>query len=221
MDAVILAAGRGSRLEGVAAPFWKPLTVVNGEPLILKIIRQVFNLDDGAGTRVVVVSPENAQPITQLIVARGWDDFVNIVVQPTPSGPGDAYLRAGGFFAVGAPVMIVAADNVISDDDLQTVAGYADHGYVIGTGIVDGSVAQNFTLVDEKGTVKEGGNISTMLWKDRTFRAWLGPLIVPNGAMRTALSGEVDGEVKIGANLQRMCRVPMLIPVTCYDIGVV
>ena len=34
MEAVILAAGRGQRMEGLARPFYKPLLEVNGMSLV-------------------------------------------------------------------------------------------------------------------------------------------------------------------------------------------
>jgi GTP:adenosylcobinamide-phosphate guanylyltransferase len=66
VDTVILAAGRGARLNGIAAPFHKPLLIVNGMPLIVQLVRAAhatFRGSDETARVVVVVAPENAQAI--------------------------------------------------------------------------------------------------------------------------------------------------------------
>lgn len=214
MDTVILAAGRGSRLEGVAAPFWKPLFAVNGEPLIVRVVRQGTSLM--LGRVVVVVSPENALPICQVLAAHGLNK-ADVVVQPSPGGPGDAFLRAAPLLHAGR-VLILCADNVITDDDIEAVVADDGPTPIIGyRTIEDRREAMRFTLVDEHFDVVEG-DAASMAWPDGLYRAWVGPLIVDLRSMAEAILGQptVGGERKIGANLGV---AGSLIEVDAYDIG--
>lgn len=226
MDAVILAAGRGSRLRGVTAPFWKPMMVVNGSPLIVSVVRQAwrqtkhnFEKDDRV---VVVVSPENALPITQVLAEAKLPSSIDIVVQPSPRGPGDAFLRAAPFCR--SRTLILCADNVIPDDDLKLVTD-KKMPLVVGTRfITNPEEAARFTLIRPLGTFVEGrADVENYRWNSRGWMAWVGPLVVPTKELVKALEKgpkRLGDELKIGEALNEVNRDPVLVDVNCYDVGV-
>lgn len=224
MDTVILAAGRGTRLEGIAAPFWKPMFVVNGEPLVIKVARQAVTIN--LGRTVVVVSPENAQPICQILAAHNLTDGVDVVVQPSPGGPGEAFLRAAPMLH-GERAMILCADNVIPDADVKKILNAADENpddpLVIGTrGIYDFDEAARFTLIAEDGSIREGTTPQGAEWGADLWCAWVGPLVVPVVPLTEAIrrAGYRNDEMKIGPALERVRNgQPLTVQVDCYDIG--
>jgi CTP:molybdopterin cytidylyltransferase MocA len=71
IDIIILAAGRGSRLAGVMPPYMKPLMTVNGESILVKLIKEataaVFNVTASDDRVTVVTAPENTMPIAHLL----------------------------------------------------------------------------------------------------------------------------------------------------------
>jgi hypothetical protein len=225
MDTVILAAGRGARLEGVAAPFWKPMFVVNGEPLVVKVARQAVTIN--LGRTVVVVSPENAQPICQVLAAHNLTGAVDIVVQPMAGGPGAAFLRAAPLLH-GEKAMILCADNVIPDGDVQKVLDAVeenpDDPLVIGTRLIhDFDEADRFTLIAESGAIREGTTPQGAEWGDDLWCAWVGPLVVPVAELVRAIRSDncqVGDELKIGPALEVVRKgQPLTVSVDCYDIG--
>jgi CTP:molybdopterin cytidylyltransferase MocA len=116
VDAIILAAGNGERVRGVTARGLKPLLLVEGEPLIARLVRQASVAD-----RVtVVVSPLNAPHIVDVLEAKGFDD-VRYIVQPQATGPTDA-MRRGLDTSRGALTLVVLGDNVVSDSDFAAIA---------------------------------------------------------------------------------------------------
>lgn len=212
MDTVILAAGRGARLEGVAAPFWKPLTVVDGIPLLVSLV-QAAAVNDGPV--IVVASPENVLPICQVLGSNNLDSAIDVVVQPTPAGPGDAFLRAASL--LHDPTMVLAADNVISEEDMLRCHG---DRFVIGTRLIRKQrEAERFTLVNEDGHVTEDENVLPMKWNDGMWRAWLGPIVVDPRELAYAINHvNWSGEAKIGKALD-IVGSPTLVEVDVRDVG--
>jgi 5-methylcytosine-specific restriction endonuclease McrA len=216
MDTVILAAGRGARLEGVAAPFWKPLVAVGGRPLVVRLADQARRLNEGR--TVIVTSPENTLPIVQVLDANELLPNVDVIVQPSPDGPGAAFLRARPFLS--GPSMILAADNVIADEDILSCHG---HNFVIGTQTVKTKRrAARFTVIGEDRTVGENlsaPDLSAKKWADGKWRVWLGPLVCDPTVLGTAiLSIPWKDERKIGRALD-LVGDPFLAEVNCQDVG--
>ena len=64
MDLIILAAGRNERLHGTVPAFMKPLLLVDGQPLIVRLVREaldagVLETYDEVGRVIVVAAPQN------------------------------------------------------------------------------------------------------------------------------------------------------------------
>jgi choline kinase len=216
LDTIILAAGRGARLRGVVPAYHKPLLVVDGQALIVTTIKQVRDVTKGR--IVVVVAPENASPITNLLEDAGLIDYKTFfIVQPTPNGPGDAFIL-GSELALTEHVLVLMSDNLYGPDDIHNVAN-GDADVVIGTHKVqDADVARNFTRVTTHGTY-EGPVIDVAQTMEGWYHLWLGPLRVHRRRLIEEL-GETgpEGEVKIGPWLGNVGSIET---VTCltHDVG--
>jgi bifunctional N-acetylglucosamine-1-phosphate-uridyltransferase/glucosamine-1-phosphate-acetyltransferase GlmU-like protein len=210
VDTVILAAGRGARLNGIAAPFHKPLLIVNGMPLIVQLVRAAhatFRGSDETARVVVVVAPENAQAISAVLSAHELFD-VQYVLQPLAHGPGDA-LRRGLVAAQDGRTLVLMADNVISQATLERVVDEATP-YAVGCVDMPPQDAARFTRYnwqtsgwDERVPVVDDhiSKITNMV------TCWVGPLIIDRAKaldeLNCHLPGKLPGEeILIGPNLR-------------------
>lgn len=215
MDTVILAAGKGERLNGIAAAFHKPLLVVSGKPIVTQAVDFATQL---GGTPIVVVAPENVGPISDVLGAR----HVRMVVQRRPRGPGEA-LALGLEMARGEKVMVLMGDNISTFADVKSVA--SAKGYGIGVQYVSREEARRFTWYScGSGTWAEkidpvqadlDPSVGMAL-------AWVGPLMVDReeALQYYRQHGEDDGWV-IGPALDRLAGTSHThVAVSTYDIGV-
>ena len=141
MDAVILAAGVGKRMQGITRAYYKPLLRVNGVPLVRAAVKLAINA--GVDVPVVVVAPQNADVIDQTLA----DLPATLIVQRTPDGPGDA-LRVG--LQVRGPrasyrVLVLLADNVTTDEDVRNVIQFET---AVGVNEIPRSDAGRYTRFD-------------------------------------------------------------------------
>lgn len=213
MDAVILAGGKGSRLDGVMPPYWKPLMPINGMPLINRIVDQAM----GYAARVfVIVAPENALQVAQVLKGK----TVFMVVQPEAKGPGDA-LMLGLALTKQESVLVLMGDNLMPDEDIKNVCdARRASSFVIGTAeVATVEEAARFTRIYDGGRhIEEGPNVS--LLGDYAYTVWCGPLILPvDDAMDAIRTHADEGEKKIGTHLTYIARQPVLIPCSAVDIG--
>lgn len=190
-DAVILAAGRNSRLKGVVPSFYKPLVIVNGRPLIVTIVRNVLAYVQHA---VVVVSPENCLPITEVLRDNGFlDDWrVSIIIQPGARGPGEGLFRALRSCR-SRRTLLICADNIIPGVDYHTAFEADDRALARQVGDRDGAwpiVTASVTIIDDAASAARFTRVSPEqnefiedvpapagVWKDGSYRCWVGPLI--------------------------------------------
>lgn len=190
-DGIILAAGKNTRLAGLVPSYYKPMVLVNGEPLIVTTTRALLQRCQNIA---IVVSPENAAPIADLLNASGLlgeGSRINFVVQPFAAGPGDALDR--GLCAVrNERVLVALGDNVtpINDYDvvLQALNSDAEPDTVISTSwIKDEERAARFTRIDDDGRAFEGvpGGYSAT---HQGFRCWVGPFSASASQLRRCLN---------------------------------
>lgn len=216
MDAIILAGGKGSRLDGVMPPYWKPLMPINGVPLINRLIAQVEAQD--IIRTFVVVAPENALQISQVIPATS---SVVLVVQRFATGPGDA-LRMALSLSQEESALILMGDNLMPDEDISAVCAATKSSYfVIGTASVETrEEAQRFTRIYNDGRIIEEGPAVT--YTEGPYTVWCGPLVLPvEEAMDVLRRPTPDDafEHKIGTRLQHITQQPALVPCSAVDIG--
>lgn len=134
MDALIIAAGFGSRLRDVSES--KPLTPVAGVPLIELGVRQAHAA--GAG-RVIVVTGHEAERLEAFLADLSRRSGIEIVAErlsdwSTPNGysvmAGAARIKALG----GGDFLLMMADHIFSAEILRRLAavGGADRGVTLG-----------------------------------------------------------------------------------------
>lgn len=196
MHTIILAAGNGSRLDGIVPIGLKPLLLVNGEPLIKRLVRQAAGVSNDI---TVVVSPTNVGPIIELI-----GPSLDYVVQPTPFGPGDALLRGLRGWD-DARCMVLLGDNWLPDGTIEAVRHVTAELIISGFSTSARKHALRFTRIftdPETGRPKrseEGGLLSG----SPPWDVWCGPLLAPEDILHRVLhdADSVDGEKKIGPHI--------------------
>lgn len=232
MDGVILAAGKGQRLNGHVMPFFKPLVEVNGKPLVLHAVE--YAITAGARRIAIVAAPGNASAI-EAAVRRV--PGVSIVIQPFPEGPGDA-LRVGLEQVGSTRAIVLMSDNVMDSDAVAAMATHAGTGSdAIGYREVPLEDAHRFTRIRRLPTTKDGASMlgyveGTPITQDDewypgsgTAVVWCGPIILHCSRALTVLNraprDETTGELKIGPHLGSILRQPTLLSrVVSFDIGV-
>lgn len=217
MDTVILAAGKGERLDGVMAPYHKPLMVINGRPIVQQAVD--FGLQLG-GHVIVVVAPENAAPISHVL----GDRPVHMVVQRRANGPG--YALATGLMLAEGKVMVLMGDNVSTFADVMRVADAQSYG--VGVQLVDREDAIRFTYWrhGDQTWAEKIRPAQPDLDPSGMVLAWVGPLTVDRD---TALEYYRDSQEHDARGDAIGPAIPCLVPngkshtavsVGTYDIGV-
>ena len=116
MDAIILAAGKGTRLRPHTATTPKPLLNVQGRPILDWIVGALPPVE-----RLVVVVNYLSDQIEEYLAkqthVRNW----TTVRQAEPRGTGDALMSCKGA-VTGDRVMVLNGDDLIGRADLATLA---------------------------------------------------------------------------------------------------
>lgn len=221
MDTVILAAGRGSRLDGIAAPYHKPLMVINGQALIVQLVS--ISLQATPGDVIIVAAPENAMPLCQLLHARFRHEAIHrlkVIVQITPSGPGDALLL-GLELVTTDQVLVLMGDNVTTFADVQRIT--SRQGMVIGIQALAVEEVERFTRLREGGewVEKVPASLDADGIEHGMALAWVGPFKAPSHDLETALRTLQcrDGERPIGPAFNYFPQA-QTVAVSSIDIGV-
>lgn len=215
MDAVVLAAGRNDRLKGYVPAYMKPLILINGEPLILTLVQDLR--DVLGGSVVVVVAPQNAEHIVDVMSARMDLKDVHFTIQPRATGPAGA-LSAGMRLVQDGGVMIVCADNVIPKQDIRNAANEykVTQKTTVVTRQIPAEEARRFTRVTNEGAVE--GAAFQVGEKDLTYyQCWVGPVVFHAWDLRAALD---EREATLISPLIDSCTPLKLVAGNTTDIGV-
>ena len=105
-DAIVMAAGLGTRLRPLTERWAKPVLPIDGRPVIASLLRDLAA--SGVERATVVVGHLGHQ--VEAVVRDGFPLDVRIARQPSPDGSADA-VRCG--FTV-APTLVVAADTLFA-----------------------------------------------------------------------------------------------------------
>jgi CTP:molybdopterin cytidylyltransferase MocA len=114
-DAVVMAAGEGSRLRPLTEQWPKPILPIDGRPVIATLLRE---LAAAAFGRAFVVTGHLAEQVEELVGdGGGFGLEVVFARQPGVLGSADAVRRA---LTAGAeaPFLVVAADTVFAPGDV-------------------------------------------------------------------------------------------------------
>jgi dTDP-glucose pyrophosphorylase len=119
VDAVVMAAGEGTRLRPITERWPKPVLPIDGRPVIATLLRELAAAGCG---RAVVVTGHLAEQVEELVGdGRAFGLEVRTVRQPGVLGSADAVRRA---LDAGAdpPCLVLAADTVFTPGDIGRFA---------------------------------------------------------------------------------------------------
>ena len=119
MDAVVMAAGEGSRLRPLTERWPKPVLPIDGRPVIVTLLHELTFAE-----RVVVVVGHLGRQVRALL--DGFPAEVRFVEQPEALGSGDAVARA----EATPPYLVLAADTVFHPGDVRRFAGVEADGAI-------------------------------------------------------------------------------------------
>lgn len=117
MDAIILAAGKGTRLRPHTNTIPKPLLQVQGRPILDWIIGALPPVD-----RLVVVVNYLAEQIEQYLRNQTHTRNWTTVRQDVPRGTGDALMSCKNALSGKERVMVLNGDDLIGRADLAKLA---------------------------------------------------------------------------------------------------
>jgi GTP:adenosylcobinamide-phosphate guanylyltransferase len=217
MGAVILAAGRGERLAGYAAPYMKPLLIVNGQPLIVQQMRNAMEVTDNI---TLVLAPENARFMIDLIQGAMQLDWMNIevVVQPWPGTSVTDALRRG-LWHQGGPCVVLMGDNVVPPLTVRemwdSVSRFHRCDVLVATQEMSWKDAERFTY-RSAGIWWEKEVAAAADATEDLAEVWIGPLIIDSPADFLEAMGDSNS---IGTSFNRAGDVRTF-SAKCVDVGV-
>lgn len=116
MDAIILAAGKGTRLRPYTQSVPKPLLAVQGRPILDWIVAALPNVD-----RLIVVVNYLAEQIEEYLHKQVHVGDWMTVRQAEPRGTGDALLACRGKVR-SEKLLVLNGDDLVGRDDLARLA---------------------------------------------------------------------------------------------------
>ncbi|HEX3214857.1 MAG TPA: sugar phosphate nucleotidyltransferase, partial [Actinomycetota bacterium] len=132
-----LAAGAGTRLLPLTRVTPKPLLAPAGRPLVDLAVEA---LQAAGATRVVVNAHHGAERLTAHLAGRPG---VEVLAEPTLLGTGGGLVNAARLGRLGDgddPVLVTAADHVVTPADLAALAGFLDRaGAPMAAGLIPGT----------------------------------------------------------------------------------
>jgi NDP-sugar pyrophosphorylase family protein len=121
MDAMILAAGLGTRLRPLTHEVPKALVEVAGVPMLERVARRVI---EAGADRLLVNVAHLGEQVAEYVERAGWG-VDEVVVSDEPGGPyetGGGLKYAADFFRRDAPFLMHNAD-ILTDVDLGALYG--------------------------------------------------------------------------------------------------
>jgi UDP-N-acetylglucosamine diphosphorylase / glucose-1-phosphate thymidylyltransferase / UDP-N-acetylgalactosamine diphosphorylase / glucosamine-1-phosphate N-acetyltransferase / galactosamine-1-phosphate N-acetyltransferase len=113
VEAVVMAAGEGTRLRPITERYAKPVLPIDGRPVIVTLLHE---LRSGGVEGVVVVVGHLGEQVRALLAGFPLD--LRFAEQPEALGSGDAVARA----EAEPPYLVLGADTVFSAGDVGRFA---------------------------------------------------------------------------------------------------
>ncbi len=154
MDAMILAAGFGTRLRPLTNHTPKALVAVNGVPVLARVARRLVAA--GATRLIINVAHLGAQVADYV---RGHDGFgVDALVSDEPGGPyetGGGLKHAAHLFTPGRPFLVHNAD-ILTTVDLGALYQAQAQSDALATLAVVPATTDRFLVIDDAGLAGYG-----------------------------------------------------------------
>ena len=117
MQAVILAAGRGSRLHPITISRSKPMLPILGKPIVECVIENLAVC--GLNDFILVISPEDREIRAYFQVESTLHVNLRFVDQPIQLGMANALMQAVPL--VSEDFVLAACDTLVSEEDIQNL----------------------------------------------------------------------------------------------------
>lgn len=125
MKALILAAGKGTRLKPMTNSIAKHLIPVANKPLIYYILEQIQ--ESGIEDVGIVISTDTGEEIKTVVGdGRRWGIRITYIVQVRPLGIADA-VKTGREFLGDSPFLLFLGDNLLKDSVKGMVTEFNAH----------------------------------------------------------------------------------------------
>ncbi|MCS6885022.1 MAG: glucose-1-phosphate thymidylyltransferase [Acidobacteriota bacterium] len=112
MKALVLSAGKGTRLRPITYTLPKQLLPVAGKPILHFVMDQLS--EAGIHDVGVIISPETGEQIRASLQENPWSHRFTFIVQPQPLGLAHAVLIARDFLAE-EPFLMYLGDNLVGE----------------------------------------------------------------------------------------------------------
>lgn len=154
MQAMILAAGRGTRLGELGTRVPKALVEIDGVPLLG---RQLAYLAASGVERVVVNAHHLAEQIIDFIASGGHPVEVEVSFEPQLLGTAGGLRAALDRFDKGAPIIVLYADTIVSASLQALTAGHvaANADATIAVNWLEDTRGKGVVEVDRDGTIMD------------------------------------------------------------------
>jgi len=113
MKAIILAAGKGTRMRPLTNQIPKPLIPICNFPTLIFVVNKILNA--GIDSIGLVVSPDDKEKFEEFIRKFNLGKNVNIIIQETPLGVAHA-VKIADKFIKNEDFLLYLGDNLIQDD---------------------------------------------------------------------------------------------------------
>jgi mannose-1-phosphate guanylyltransferase len=157
MNAMILAAGRGTRLGQLGQTIPKALVMVGGEPLLA---RQIRYLTDGGVERIVINAHHLSGQIEDFVNAHPRADDIEVVVEPQLLGTAGGV--RGALPHLGEEPFVVLYGDVIVDEPIEAVR--KTHGRIRGMATI---TLYQTDEIEGKGTVEVAPDGSVTQFREK------------------------------------------------------
>lgn len=125
MQAVILAAGKGSRLHPITLNRSKAMLPILGKPIVERVMEKLVR--NGVRRFVMVISPEDPEIEIHFRRHARLDAEIEFVIQPERLGMADALRRAAP--RLGGPFVLSACDNLLPAEHVaRLLAAHREKG---------------------------------------------------------------------------------------------